>query len=223
MDGGVGAVVSYQAIDYPTRRILPARAAKPKAFVVHTTGETDLDKILRFYTDEDGFQPHMLIEVSGVRRRIVPADHIAYHCKIDPAEARLYQRGYSEWCEWVWKNDQPVHMGTEFTGYRAWRDTWRTQGLSSPLDLITGAHPNAVSFGIELQAPSTPGPDIFTDDQYRSLAEALGDEGERYGIPLDRKHVLGHYDCSPMRRSTAKGGWDPGDAFKWNRIWDLVR
>jgi N-acetyl-anhydromuramyl-L-alanine amidase AmpD len=108
-------------------------------------------------------------------------------------------------------------------GYRFWRDTWRAAGLQSPLELVTGDHPNGVSVGIELQEPDSPLPDSFTDAQYTALAQLLLDVGQRQGVPLDRRHVLAHQDVSPMRRSTAAGGWDPGMAFKWNRLWDLVR
>ena len=83
---------------------------------------------------------------------------------------------------------------------------------------MTGAHPNFRSVGIELQQPEKAGPAIFTDEQYAALIELVGQVAARQAIPLDREHLLGHYDVSPLRRSTKKGGWDPGEAFDWARL-----
>jgi N-acetyl-anhydromuramyl-L-alanine amidase AmpD len=215
--------MGVQIIGAPTARKLPPRSGPIKASIVHTTGDTDLDKILRWYESADGLQPHYMIATDATIRRFVMEDHIAWHAKIDPAEARLYQRGYGEWSCWTWplSAGAPVHVGQEFSGYRMWRDRW--PGLQSPLELVTADHPNSVSVGIELQQPVKPGPGIFTPGQYQALAELLVDIHGRTGVPLDRQHVLGHSDCSPMRRSTAAGGWDPGVTFDWNRLWDLVR
>lgn len=212
--------MSVQIIGALTQRQLPKRTHPIEAVIVHTTGDTDLDKILRFYESPDGLQPHYVIDVDGVIRRIVMEDHIAWHCKIDPAEARLYQLGYSEWSTWTWRYDRPVHLGNEFPGYRFWRADWA--GMESPLELVTGSHPNSSSIGIELQQPDKPTADVFTDAQYDALTALLQDVHEREGVPLDRRHLLGHSDCSPMRRCNAAGGWDPGQRFSWNRVWDLL-
>lgn len=207
--------MGIQIIGSLTRRKLSERTQPIVADVVHTTGDTDLDKILRFYLRSDGLQPHYVIAVGGTIYRTAWEEQVAYHCKIEPAEARLYQLGYEEWSNWVWRSERPQRVDAPFPGYAQWRATW--PGLRSPLDLITGEHPNSRSIGIELQQPVKPGPDIFTDDQYASLRALLADIHSRRGGTLDRQHVLGHYDCSPMRRSTSAGGWDPGVKFNWTR------
>lgn len=201
-----------------TQRQLPKRTLPVQSVILHTTGDTDLAKILRFYKAPDGLQPHFVIDVDGVVRRIAWEDRVAYHCKIEPAEARLYRLGYEEWSHWVWRGGQPVHTDEEFSGYRQWRAAW--PDLQSPLDLVTGEHPNGSSLGIELQQPVKPGPDVFTDSQYAALRELLADIRERFGVTTERRTVLGHYDCSPMRRSTSAGGWDPGVKFNWSRALD---
>jgi N-acetyl-anhydromuramyl-L-alanine amidase AmpD len=195
------------------------------AVIIHTTGESDFDRIMRFYQSPDGLQPHYVIDVTGTIRRLAFEDRVAWHAKIEPLEARLYQCGYGDWSCWHWPlgKDAPEHVGQEFSGYRFWRDTWRAAGLQSPIELVTGDHPNGVSVGIELQQPDRSLPDCFTDAQYTALAQLLIDVGQRQGVPLDRQHVLAHQDVSPMRRSTMAGGWDPGMSFRWNRLWDLVR
>lgn len=214
--------MSVQIIGALTARKLPERGYPIKAIVVHTTGDSDFNKIMTWYERPDGLQPHYMIDVVGTIRRLVFEDHIAWHCMIKPLEARLYQRGYAEWSCWNWplNKDAPVNFGGEFSGYSLWRDTWRAR-FQSPLELITGDHPNSVSVGIELQATDKPG--VFLPAQYQALAELLVDVATRNGIPLDRDHVLGHQDCSPMRRCSSSGPWDPGAAFDWNRLWDLVR
>src|SRR6185295_17365458 len=91
---GAGVV---NLIETPTKRVLAVRDDKPRAVIVHGTGETDLDKLLAYYTAADGLGPHYLIEPHGTVRRFVDEDRIAYHAKIDTAEAHLYQLGYAEW------------------------------------------------------------------------------------------------------------------------------
>ncbi len=215
-------------IETPTRHKMYERKKRAVAVILHTTGETDLDKILDWYTDErgnndKGVAPHYMVETVGTVRRIVPDDRVAYHCKIEPGEAYLYGLGYRAWSTWVWKNEQPVRIGSEYSGYHQWRDMWHVRGLESPLDLVTGRTPNALSIGIELQQPVSPGSDVFTDEQYEALSELLVDLWTRLGISLDREHVLGHYDCSPMRRSGPEGSRDPGRNFNYLRVWDAVQ
>ncbi len=209
-------------ISEPTERKLLIRQEDIAAFILHTTGDTDLGKILRYYRSKDGLQPHYVIALDGTVYQIAAEDLIAYHAKIEASEARLYERGFSEWSCWVWHQDQAVHVGEFQSNYVQWRDTWQPLGLQSPLDLVTNEHPNSRSIGIELQQPVRPGADIFTDAQYASLCGLLVDSGKRNKVPIDRTHVLGHYDVSPMRRSTARGSWDPGN-INWNKIWDGVR
>lgn len=212
--------MSVQILPALTQRKLPERTAPIEAVIIHTTGDSDLAKIMRFYEAPDGLQPHYVIDVGGVIRRVAWEHQVAWHCKIDPAEARLYQLGYGEWSNWTWRDERPVHLGSEFPGYRFWRAEW--SGLQSPLELVTGSHPNSSSIGIELQQPAKPTGDVFTDQQYDALANLLIDVHERTSMSLDRKHLLGHQDCSPMRRCSAAGGWDPGQRFNWMRLWDLL-
>lgn len=213
-------------IDFPTKRKLPTRSSPIRAVVLHTTGETDLDKILDFYTSPTGFQPHYLIETHGTVRRTAAETLVAYHAAHHAAERAAYERGFSYWSniDWDEKKNAPVNYGKFFPGYTVWNTRWRSQGLESPLDLITGGSPNSVSIGIELQQPDYPTPTIFTEEQYQALDELLADVTARHRIPRDRKHILGHYDVGPMRRTTAKtpGGWDPGGKFNWDRALHVI-
>jgi len=206
-------------IKIPTKRLLPARSSKPVAVVVHTTGDTDLNKIIKFYQSADGFQPHYMIDKTGVIRQFVEEDKVAYHAKIGYNEATLYKKGWSYWSKCLKTGEDTFkQLDSQFTGYTTWRYRWPS--LESPLKLVTGSHPNFVAIGIELQQPMPVEitKDIFLDPQYASLKELLTDINKRTGILLDADHVLGHSDCSPMTRSTSKGGWDPGVNFNWSKV-----
>jgi N-acetyl-anhydromuramyl-L-alanine amidase AmpD len=156
-------------IEFPTKRQLPARNLPIRAVIVHTTGDTDLQKILNFYQSPDGYQPHYMIESDGDIRRIVAEDHVAWHAAIQANEAAAYQRGFAHWSAMRWSSDQNdvEPFGGFFPGFATWKAT-------------------------------------------------------RHQLPKDRRHLLGHYDVSPLRRSTSHGGWDPGEKFNWSRFLGLV-
>ena len=212
----------------PTQRALPYRQATIGCVVLHTTGDTDWTKILRFYDGAQGFQPHYAIEQDGTVHQIVDEDVVAFHVGLSRVEQGYYAQGYAAWSKVHAQHDDATDAwtytvtGAELSNYHTWRDTWHTQGIESPLDLPTGAVPNAASVGIELQAPTDVErtADIFSDAQYAALTVLLASVAARNGIALDRSHVLGHYDANPFNRSNAHGGWDPGEAFNWSRAVD---
>lgn len=51
----------------------------------------------------------------------------------------------------------------------------------------------------------------FTDEQYTALQALVSDICQRYGIPMDREHVIGHSDYT-------EGNGDPGTLLEWDRI-----
>lgn len=205
--------------------LMPTKRATPVAAVIlHQTGETDLDKIIRYYTSNaDRIAPHYMVEVHGSVRRFVTEDRIAYHAKIDPQEAQLYSRGYQEWSTWEWSNGKPEPRGLELSNYVQWREQWRRRGYQSPLDLVTRSRPNALSVGIEIQKPLYPTKKFFEAPQYKAAAELVFEVCKRHKLPVDREHVLIHYDVSPMRRSNKQGSWDPPSSFDYNLLWDEMR
>ncbi len=207
-------------IDAPTKRDLPVRSGTVKAVVIHTTGETDLDKALAWYQREDGLQPHYVIGWAGEIYQIVDEAQVAYHAGLQAWEAALYRMGFTTWSHWTWKNEIRTYLGDEFPGYRNWRDTWVARGIQSPLDLITGERPNSVSVGIELLEPVTPTKDKFTDAQYEALAALVDDIGGRHGLNLNREDLLQHSDISPIRRCNIHGPTDPGAGFNVLRLFD---
>jgi N-acetyl-anhydromuramyl-L-alanine amidase AmpD len=50
--------------------------------------------------------------------------------------------------------------------------------------------------------------EIYSDAQINALANLVSDIASRYGIPLDREHIIGHYQITTYKT-------DPGPAFPW--------
>lgn len=74
---------------------------------------------------------------------------------------------------------------------------------------------NARSIGIENEGYA--GQNRWTDAQYAALAELVAGLCDRYGIPKDRSHVIGHKEVPNQSH------WDPGPSFDWTRFMALVR
>src|SRR5262245_25087018 len=117
-------------VDRLTARVLPQRVKAVQAIILHTTGDTDLTKILAYYQSPDGLQPHYVIGLDGTVYRIADEGVVAYHAAILLAEAGLYARGWDEWSHWAWDdiNRTASKRGGELPNYTQWRDTWRVFG-----------------------------------------------------------------------------------------------
>lgn len=92
-----------------------------------------------------------------------------------------------------------------------------TQMLS---DMSIGWHAgnwdyNVRSIGIENEGFA--GVNRWTDVQYRVLADLVRGLCDRYGIPKDRAHIIGHAQVPNQNH------WDPGPHFDWTRFMNLVR
>ena len=56
----------------------------------------------------------------------------------------------------------------------------------------------------------------YTDEQYTSVARLVKDIVTRYGIPIDRSHIVGHQELSKAKA-------DPGSHWNWDRFMRLVK
>ncbi|MET9660041.1 N-acetylmuramoyl-L-alanine amidase [Streptomyces sp. NPDC006510] len=74
---------------------------------------------------------------------------------------------------------------------------------------------NASALGIEHEG-FVDDPSWFTDAMYRSSAALTKSLCDRYGIPKDRAHIIGHSEA-PGNDHT-----DPGPNWDWNRYMELV-
>lgn len=60
-------------------------------------------------------------------------------------------------------------------------------------------------------------PEDFTDEMYESSARLTAGICERYAIPVDRKHIIGHVEVPGTDHT------DPGPHWDWDRYMKLVR
>jgi hypothetical protein len=83
---------------------------------------------------------------------------------------------------------------------------------------------NMHSVGIEHEASSPTGHSWFTDELYATSAALVRHLAQRYHIPLDRQHIIGH-DEIPGTSPTGTPGmhWDPGPYWDWDRFMRLCR
>ena len=60
-------------------------------------------------------------------------------------------------------------------------------------------------------------PESFTDSMYRSSARLTAGICARYGIPVDRDHIIAHHEVPGADHT------DPGPHWDWDRYLELVR
>jgi N-acetyl-anhydromuramyl-L-alanine amidase AmpD len=87
---------------------------------------------------------------------------------------------------------------------------------------------NEHSIGIEQEGIASQGGAWYTEQMYQSSAALVRYLAARYGIPLDREHILGHEDVSREIDHPERPGyfgaahWDPGPYWDWNHFMDLL-
>lgn len=79
------------------------------------------------------------------------------------------------------------------------------------------------AIGIEHIGYAIEGNEWYTDAMYTASARLVRYLAERYDIPLDRTHIIGH-DEIPGRtpRHQAAMHWDPGPFWNWERYMELI-
>jgi N-acetyl-anhydromuramyl-L-alanine amidase AmpD len=83
---------------------------------------------------------------------------------------------------------------------------------------------NQTSIGIEHEGYiSNPG--YFTNAMYRSSAKLSAYLSRKYGIPVDRYHIIGHNEVPGCSGSGGGAGChtDPGGYWNWTKYMNLVR
>ncbi|MEU5257740.1 peptidoglycan recognition family protein [Amycolatopsis sp. NPDC021455] len=81
---------------------------------------------------------------------------------------------------------------------------------------------NAKSIGIEHEGFAAKGT-WYTEAMYRSSAKLVGYLARKFGIPLDRAHIIGHDNVPGTTPATIKGmHWDPGPYWDWSHYFDLL-
>ncbi|MFF8605132.1 N-acetylmuramoyl-L-alanine amidase [Streptomyces sp. NPDC015346] len=82
---------------------------------------------------------------------------------------------------------------------------------------------NMHSIGVEHEGYAIKQGSWYTESQYESTAALVKFLAAKYGIPLDREHIIGH-DELPVQLDSyiPKTHWDPGPFWDWNRFMSLV-
>jgi hypothetical protein len=82
---------------------------------------------------------------------------------------------------------------------------------------------NMHAINIENEGFAAQGSTWYTEAMYSSCATLVRYLAAKYGIPLDRQHILGHEDVpGPTDHYTAVQHWDPGPFWNWNHFMALV-
>ncbi|MCF3963709.1 N-acetylmuramoyl-L-alanine amidase [Streptomyces fuscigenes] len=82
---------------------------------------------------------------------------------------------------------------------------------------------NMHSIGIEHEGYAAQGATWYTQAQYEETADLVRYLSARFGIPLDREHILGHDNVPAPTDGTVAGmHWDPGPYWDWNRFMALL-
>ena len=82
---------------------------------------------------------------------------------------------------------------------------------------------NAHSIGIEHEGFAAQGATWYTEAMYESSAALVAFLADRYGIRLDREHIIGHDQVPGTVPSTVAGmHWDPGPYWDWKHYFDLL-
>ncbi|MCI3273561.1 N-acetylmuramoyl-L-alanine amidase [Streptomyces cylindrosporus] len=82
---------------------------------------------------------------------------------------------------------------------------------------------NMHSIGIEHEGYAAHGATWYTEAQYEATADLVKYLAARFGIPLDRQHIIGHDNVAGPRSSLVSGmHWDPGPSWDWNHFMSLL-
>ncbi|WP_251551448.1 N-acetylmuramoyl-L-alanine amidase [Neobacillus muris] len=82
---------------------------------------------------------------------------------------------------------------------------------------------NMHSIGIEHEGFATEGADWYSEQMYRSTAKLVKYLSERYNIPIDRQHILGHDEVPGLTVAKQRSmHWDPGAYWNWSHFFNLL-
>ncbi|MGW2522609.1 N-acetylmuramoyl-L-alanine amidase [Streptomyces sp. NPDC001617] len=82
---------------------------------------------------------------------------------------------------------------------------------------------NMHSIGIEHEGYAAHGATWYTEAQYEATAELVKYLADRFDIPLDREHIIGHDNVAGPRSNLVSGmHWDPGPSWDWNHFMSLL-
>ncbi|MGI5921080.1 MAG: N-acetylmuramoyl-L-alanine amidase [Syntrophomonadaceae bacterium] len=81
--------------------------------------------------------------------------------------------------------------------------------------LYDGTNPNYYTIGIEHEALAG---EALTEQQYQATLWLHRQLIAKWGIPVDRDHIIGHYRLDSVNRKN-----DPGQGFPWDRLFNDLK
>jgi len=84
-------------------------------------------------------------------------------------------------------------------------------------------HVNGHAIGIEHEGFAIEGATWYTERMYRASARLVRYLAQKYGVPLDRAHIIGHDEIpGPTPQFQAGMHWDPGPFWDWDHYMQLL-
>ncbi|GAA4914513.1 N-acetylmuramoyl-L-alanine amidase [Stackebrandtia albiflava] len=81
---------------------------------------------------------------------------------------------------------------------------------------------NSHSIGLEHEGYAADG-SWYTESLYRSSARLVKYLADRFDVPIDRAHIIGHDNVPGTRPATIRGmHWDPGPYWDWAHYFELL-
>lgn len=82
---------------------------------------------------------------------------------------------------------------------------------------------NMHSIGIEHEGYAIKSGSWYTEPQYESSATLVKYLADRFAVPLDREHIIGHDEVpGVLDAGVASQHWDPGPFWDWNHYMSLI-
>ncbi|WTX25779.1 N-acetylmuramoyl-L-alanine amidase [Streptomyces sp. NBC_00656] len=82
---------------------------------------------------------------------------------------------------------------------------------------------NMHTIGVEHEGFAIQEGSWYSESQYESTAALVKFLADKYGIPLDREHIIGHDDVPiQLDRNSSQTHWDPGPFWDWNHFMALM-
>lgn len=89
--------------------------------------------------------------------------------------------------------------------------TWKGVKDAWPPWAEVGVSLNCQTISIEIEGKAATIGQTLNDVQFDSLVKWIKNVAGRYNIPLDRDHIIGHFEVATDRT-------DPGSSFPWDRL-----
>jgi len=127
------------------------------------------------------------------------------------ASTHYYLDNDGDMFQMVPEDDCPWANGNRGGVNRTWKgvkDAW-------PPWAEAGVSLNCQTISIEIEGYAASIGQTLNDTQFNVLVTWVKDVAERYSIPLDRDHIIGHFEVATDRT-------DPGATFPWDRLMDAL-